>query len=231
MKIVLIIVIYIMMATIGYSQSNCDSYYSIVEGASWTHENFDKKGKSTSTNTTIVKSVVSINETKTEFKLELSSKDTKSKADTANYVQEIVYVCENGNINVEMSSFITPEMQQSYASLDVEIEQSELIVPKELNKGQQLNDAYLKIIVSGGYILVTVNVTDRKVEDMVEITTEAGTFNCALITSVLNMKMAFMKQNRTIKEWISPEVGVVKTENYDKKGKLISSSVLKEYSK
>jgi len=212
------------------STDDCKSYYPLEQGMKMTYDQFDKKDKLTGTTTMLVKEINSLG-TKTEYVMDVSGISAKPKKDEVPFKQEFTYVCDDGVLTFDMSTFIP---QESLAALGgqgtIELEQSKISLPKDLVIGQKLDDGYIKMKMSG-IELMTVNVVNRKVERMETVTTEAGTYNCALITSETNMDMSFMSIKTTSKEWYSSEVGMVKSESYDKNGKLTSSQKLKAYSK
>jgi hypothetical protein len=70
-----------------------------------------------------------------------------------------------------------------------------------------------------------VEMKDRIVEGMETITTPAGTFECYIISYEVKTRMGLNKTN-TAKQWIAKGFGLVKQEDYNKKGKVISSSLL-----
>jgi Fe-S cluster assembly iron-binding protein IscA len=71
----------------------------------------------------------------------------------------------------------------------------------------------------------TVIIKDRKVEAKESITTSAGTFECFKVSSVVETKSIMSMESKTI-QWIAEGIGIVKTENLSKNGKLIGSQVL-----
>jgi hypothetical protein len=77
---------------------------------------------------------------------------------------------------------------------------------------------------------MTVVVTNRKVEAVENITVPAGTYECYKITYDIESKMMFKVQTKAV-EWYSMNIGLVKSETYDQKGKLAGSSELKSCSK
>ena len=118
--------------------------------------------------------------------------------------------------------------------MDISIEQTDMILPSTMAVNDQLDDASLKMIVSTNGMQVmemNVHVTDRKEEKLEEITTEAGTYSCALVSYKTEVKMGFVNTVSYSKDWYSPEVGVVKSDYFDKNHALKSSRVLVGYSK
>ncbi len=71
----------------------------------------------------------------------------------------------------------------------------------------------------------------REVEAIEEITTPAGTFTAYKIKGYLEGKFAFMRVAFRTREWYVPDVGIVKSETYDKKDKLVSSTELQKIEK
>ena len=74
---------------------------------------------------------------------------------------------------------------------------------------------------------MSVRISNRKVEAQEDITTPAGTFKCFKITYDVDSKVIFKTQGKGV-EWISQQVGTVRTESHDSKGKMLSYSLLSE---
>ena len=72
---------------------------------------------------------------------------------------------------------------------------------------------------------LTFTILDRKVDAIEKISTDAGSFECVKITSHIEFKM-MISMKMTVTEWYSKDVGLVKSETYNKKGKLQASTVL-----
>lgn len=145
------------------------------------------------------------------------------------------------NIMARTSALYSSEFEKMSAGdmkVDVNIEAQQLQMPLSLSVGQTLadEDVTKTTIKMTGVMNMTFYTTtsykNRKVEAIEDVNTPAGTFNCFKISYDLevNMDMGMMKQGSAQKmiEWLSPEIGMVKTEQYDKKGKLSSSTVLSE---
>jgi hypothetical protein len=137
-------------------------------------------------------------------------------------------------LTIDLEGLIPQETRESMKSMEMKMTQSEIMIPKILNVGDKLNDGNVRMVVSTSGIQVmdmTISITDRKVEKIEDITTPAGTYNCALITYTTSTKMSFMDMKTISKDWYSSEVGIVKSETYDKNGELSGSRVLTGYSK
>jgi hypothetical protein len=75
---------------------------------------------------------------------------------------------------------------------------------------------------------MTINITNRKVVGIESVTVPAGTYNCYKITYDIETKLGIKVSSSAI-QWMNKGAGSVKTETYDKKGKLLGSTVLKEF--
>ncbi len=107
------------------------------------------------------------------------------------------------------------------------VESTNLQFPKNLAVGQTLPDGTLTLSMEGPVKAgITVNVTNRKVEAFESVTTTAGTFDCVKISSSASTKIFFAKTNVKTIEWFALNVGMVKTETYDSKGKLMGTNIL-----
>ncbi|MCB0580266.1 MAG: hypothetical protein KDD10_13265, partial [Phaeodactylibacter sp.] len=60
-----------------------------------------------------------------------------------------------------------------------------------------------------------------KVEAFEAVTTPAGTFECVKITEDVDSKMAFVNTTGKNKSWYAKNIGLVRQEVFDEKGKLL----------
>jgi hypothetical protein len=72
---------------------------------------------------------------------------------------------------------------------------------------------------------MTINVSNRKVEAVENLTTPAGTFECYKISFDVATKMMINVKSKGV-EWFAKGIGMVKNETYDSNGKLLGSNVL-----
>ena len=61
------------------------------------------------------------------------------------------------------------------------------------------------------------------------ITVPAGSFKASKITYTIEANMGFTKTHLNVTEWMSKKAGVVRSETYDKKGKLQDYTVLSKF--
>lgn len=215
------------------SDSGCDSFYKMEKGMTWKYNNYDKKGKLEGITTNEIEDVIN-NGGKTEIKVKGTIENANPKKGEEPYTNSISYTCEEGVLKMDMQSMIPEEQRKSMESMELEFSQSELLIPNTLVPGQSLADASVTMIAKMNGMTVmnmTVNITERKVEKAESITTDAGTFNCVLLTYKTTMKMGFSTITSSSKDWLSAEVGMIKSESYDKNGNLTGSTVLTSFTK
>lgn len=98
------------------------------------------------------------------------------------------------------------------------------LIPPHLAVGLELGTG--NIVMNVGGIKTTQEIHTHKVVGREELTTPAGTFDCYIIEQTYTAKMAFIKAKGSQKVWYARGIGNVKTETYDKKGKLSTQQIL-----
>ncbi|MEZ4874651.1 MAG: hypothetical protein R2793_04205 [Flavobacteriaceae bacterium] len=209
----------------------CSQFYPFSKGAKSTLTLYNEKGKSQGT---ITYEVLSISNTSEGEKANISTsfKDEKGKdITTTNYDA----TCKNGTVSIDFNSLMRPGLMDAYSNMEVDsqITGTNLDIPNNLSVGQKLGDAEMniKISLSGMNFNMTTLITDREVVGKEKITTPAGTFDCYVISqsNIAKGMAGTMKSNS--KQWLAEGVGVVKTEDYNKKGKLEGYGILTAFKK
>jgi len=209
------------------SAQDC-GYYSMSKGMVLGYQNLDAKGKVTSTNRTTCLDVSTLGST-TLYKIKGEYADAKNNLTT----REFEMRCEDGNFYVDMQSLIDPKSMEGFKDMEISVDANDMMYPSVLTAGQVLPDANITIsAATGGVNLMNmvISISNRKVVGTESVTVPAGTFECYKITYDLETKLMF-KIASTVTEYINMGVGNVKTDTFDKKGKLAASTVLIEVSK
>ncbi|MEM6766086.1 MAG: hypothetical protein AAF655_14210 [Bacteroidota bacterium] len=211
--------------TISFAQ-DCTVYFPMQEGTSFTLTNYDKKGKETSV---VMHEVIENNSTASGMELVVSSITTDKKGRESLAVDYTVK-CDKGEFFIDMRNFVPASSQQSFSSmgLDATVEGDYLVFPPSMSVGQRLPGGTLTI--SASIMNMTIRISDRKVEAEESITTPAGTYECVKISYLANVKMGINIASR-ITEWYSKDVGIVRSETYNKNGKMYGYSELTSFSK
>jgi hypothetical protein len=209
------------------SAQDC-GYYSMSKGMVFGYQNLDAKGKVTGTQRTTCLDISTLGAA-TLYKIKGEFTDSKDNLSTREYEMR----CEDGNFYVDMQSLVDPKSMEAFKDMEVSVDANALMYPSVLIAGQTLPDASITIsAATGGVNLMNlvINISNRKVVGSESVTVPAGTFDCYKITYDVETKMMF-KIVSSVTEYVNMGVGSVKSETFDKKGKLAASTVLVELSK
>ena len=210
----------------GFGQ-DCSAFYPFEEGVSFQITNYDKKGKVVAVANHMVNSILTSGDAATAT-INSVVKDKKGEVLTDG---EYEIICEGNEVSIDVKSLMNPTMFDQFEGMETEISGTNVVIPSNLSVGQSLPDASMTmdINMSGINMSMTVMMTDRTVDGEETITTPAGSFDCFVISYTSNIKMG-MNRTGKAKQWLSKGVGMVKQEDYNKKGKLTGTSLLTEFS-
>jgi hypothetical protein len=138
------------------------------------------------------------------------------------------YRCEGSRIYVDMKSMLNDIMSASQNDLEMEIDDSYLTFPWDMKEGDDLDESVFTLRGKRNgkeFMVMKKIIQDRHVGGSEKVTTPAGTFDCLKITEKWSMSSTIMgremmKTDEKTTQWFSPKAGLVKTETYDKDGKL-----------
>ncbi len=211
------------------AQENCFEYFPQKKGVSYETKSYDKKDKLTGTEVqTLTKRTQDGNKEQVDFTVE----STSSETDTT-IVTDFSIICEDGKVYFDLSGQLNKEQFAAYEGMDIEIDADNVEFPKNPVAGQALGDGSIiaKVTSNGSLIMtLTVNIKNRKVDAIEKITTPAGTFECVKISYDAEKEMGFMSVKTSGADWYSKGTGIVRSEAYNKKGKLTSYSILTKIS-
>jgi hypothetical protein len=224
-SIKIFMVLFLSMAVSGVMKAqDCVSYFPTKEGTVLEYQNFNAKDKLQGTSTSkILKKEVNGNNY--SIKVQATSTDEKGKYTG---MQEYTFKCENGVFIIDMGKFIDPATLEGFKNMDVKMTSENLEMPGVLKPGDVLKSGSVNVNVSNGGVSMmnmVVNITNRKVETIENITTPAGTFECYKLTSDVETKMMFKVESKVV-EWYAKDKGMIRSENYDKNGKLQGYTIL-----
>ncbi len=215
----------------AHAQCN-NSFYPMEEDHYYEVEVYDKKDKLQAKQQY---TIAAVQKTSSGFEATVSSKTLDRKGEMIGE-GDFTVICEGGQLKMDMQRLLTSLSQlQNTQGMNVEIEGNHIIIPSSLSVGETLPESTTTITLGMEGTAMTMNTTsvtirDRTVAAQEEVTTPAGTFPCYKITYVMNATMKTMGISRemvyTGTEWLSEGVGMVRNEQYDKKDKLSSYSVL-----
>lgn len=226
-KIILLSIAAIAMAfsSADTGDFGCNGFMPVQKGITIEYKDYNAKDKLTGSQITTVKDLRESGGILT-VTLHAIIKDDKDKVVSED---DFIFTCQNGEIKIDMQAMMNNQMANGMEDMEVTISQTNLIYPGTLSAGQTLPDAQMTMTVSSSGMQVMKMVTDivnRKVEKEETITTEAGAFPCYKLTQTIKSDMGMMKMEMTSAEWMSAGVGVVRSEQYNKKGELESYRLL-----
>ena len=211
------------------AQSSCSTYYPLVDGANFQYTNYDKKGKEEGKiNYTVTNVESSGDNVSATMMMEMVDK----KGNT--YTSDYNMACEGNVVKIDFKSLMNEQMLSQMGDVEMDISGTDVELPNSLSVGQELPDANMQLKMKmGGAINMNTNVEtiNRKVEKQESVTTPAGTFDCYVIYSETKTKMMMTNQTFPSRTWLAEGVGMVKQESYNKKGKLMGSMLLTQFSK
>lgn len=204
-----------------FGQQTCNGLFAFQQGAVLEYAHLDSKGKLLNKSQHEVKSLSATPDggVAAEVRQVLSNEKGKTISDNVYHVK-----CLNNTLTMDLSDLVPPQSKEAFANMEVSITGDELSLPDNLKEGQSLPDASTEIKGgTGGVTLFTLSmaITDRKVGKQEKIKTPAGEFDCIKLTYSMQLKMMVAK-SFSVTEWRAPGIGVVRQENYDKKGNLDS---------
>ena len=219
----LIILCGMLFVNFAVHAQDCTYYFPTKVGASLEMKTYSAKDKLTGSSKSKI-----LENSGNSVKFESEVFDDKGKSLSKGTME---VKCENGEFVLDMKSYFSSVDLSKYKDMDVKIDAKNMTIPSKLQAGQKLNDGEITIkIATGGFTIMNMStkVTNRNVVGFEDITTPAGTFKCAKITSDIDSKV-MVKVKSKVTEWISEKVGTVRVESYDQKDKLVSYTVLAAY--
>ena len=208
---------------------NCEDFFPQKEGTTLTYKNYDKKDKVTGTSVMAFKDKQQTNSGMSVVFASTFSDDKGEKI----YESEVQVECRDGVLYFDASKILDPATMSSYETMEVEVTGDNLELPLKGEAGTELEDGGVTAVVrSGGIKIITVSVSlsNRKIAAQETIETPAGSFNCIKYTYDALSQMGFIKVNMSSIEWYSADYGTIRSESYNKNGKLMSYTLLESVS-
>ena len=244
-------IIHLMTCAIGFALSWSMNAYAQdkvffvpdPETARWSYLEMDGNGTTTATMTYYVDSMTgdAVNGT-AKVKFERAGKHSSEEA-TANF---IYYKFKDGEFTIDMNAFFEADV---LGELIDAAAGAEGIGASEEEKKKAIEEVKKLIEVSGevrgiprhpvigalpdyefvfkfSFVSMSVKGTERKISGKEKLTTPAGTFDCFIMEETVTTKAMMQKEVEKTVSWYAYGVGLVKENTYDKKGKLVSTTLL-----
>lgn len=132
----------------------------------------------------------------------------------------IGFRCKGNEFYIDMEKYLNQKQLKGFKNMEVKMTTDDLMYPSKLSPGMTLKDGSISLEVGSDLMSMTTNIVNRKVEAFEQMTTPAGRFECYKITEDVNSKIGFIKVNLSNVTWIVQDIGTIRSETYNKKGKL-----------
>jgi hypothetical protein len=203
---------------------DCPMYYPDMVNAQLEYKQYDKKGGLAGSS---IQKIVDIKKSGGTVEVKIAAESFDAKGKSLGTMQ-LAARCEGGIYYIDMKSLMNQQSMESYKDMEMKLEGGNLEIPSSMKAGDILKNGDMKMSFSSGGMAsmnMTINVSNRKVEAVENITTPAGTFECYKISFDVATKMMINVKSKGV-EWYAKGTGMVKNETYDSNGKLLGSNVL-----
>jgi hypothetical protein len=210
--------------SVTVSAQDCELYFPAKEGTVTEMKSYDAKGKLTGTSkTTILRNTAISGGVEITAGIEYFSEKNEPV-----FTTEYMVRCEKGDFTVDMKNLMGASMG-AYKDMQIDVTGDKLKLPKNPAAGDMLNGGTMVVKISSPGspvgMTMTTNISNRKVDALEKLTTPAGTFDCVKISYDMDTKMMFSIKSHVV-EYYAKNVGMVKSESFDKKGKSMGYTLL-----
>lgn len=215
----------------GAMAQDCTFFFPQTEGAQLVRKGYDAKGNLQNVMTYKVSEVEnSVNgmEVEADYVYTDASGNVLSKGD-------MDASCRDGEFFMDMKDLVSFPTAVSTMNAAVDVSGDFMNYPDAFagsfgdGSEQYFDDANIKIYdKKNKKNRANVSVYDREYVTTENVMTPAGTFNCAKVKYNVDVRTPKNNYSGYGYEWYAPNVGIVRTEQFDKNGVLQSYSVLEE---
>ena len=134
----------------------------------------------------------------------------------------ITFRCKGNEFYIDMDQYMNDKQMEGFQNMEVKVTTDDLNYPSNLSPGQKLKDGSITVSIEGGMMNMsfTTKIINRKVESKENMDTPAGTFKCYKLSEDIQSKTGFVNVSMHNIMWISKDIGTIRSESYNKKGKL-----------
>jgi len=214
--------------TVAASSGGQSVLFAAKKGMVLTYRNLDAQGRTTGYSVISIKDVKGSGKNMTiTYGMEMQDGNRKTlnifPAD-----QTFTVEVKNDVAYLDMNQFIPAEMRQQ--GIKIEVSGIPMELPSNLKAGQNIKDANITMTMDLGVMKMdtVMNMINGKCLAIEDVNVPAGTFKSHKITQTFTTAVMGTSVSSKSVSWYAPGIGTVKTETYDDKDKLTSSSVLIE---
>lgn len=206
-----------------------EPYYMLKKGTKIQYTDYDKKGKVQGYNN---QTIIEFSRKGRSVTATVSGTQTDAKGESLGSAT-VRLRANNGNFYVDVLSILPPKDMEKL-DMDVKLTGNDMIIPEKLAPGLILPDAQATFnmkLKAGGESVdmppIVYRIINRKAEGVEAVETPMGKYICFKITHDVEVDLPIIgKQRFSGATWIGKGMGAVKSEVYDKKGKLTNRTLL-----
>lgn len=207
------------------AQQGCNQYFPFEHFRLMTFGSYDAKDRYESSQTWEVRELKEENGEKIAIvHLIIREADGRRMVDT-----EFTARCANETYFISMEAFHLNDLSASMTDgIDIDIRGDDLSLPNELREGMTLPDARMEVAIRGLIpINVDMHVHNRKVDSRTTVSVPVGQLQTWKISYDTTVRAGLSVRGSTI-DYVAEKYGTVRTENFNRRGRLQSYSVLEE---
>jgi hypothetical protein len=225
MKKVIMAALVAMIATGLYAQN---TFFAVKKGMVLTYRDSDANGKTSGYSILTIKDVKGSGKNMSiTYGVEALDNNRKPMKNSPGE-QNLTVVVKDDVVYFDMNQLIPAEMKQQ--GVKMEISGIPMELPNSLQAGQRLKDSSVTMKMDLGIMKMdtVIKMTDGRCLAVENVNVPAGTYKGHKITQTISTAAMGVNSVSRAVSWYASGIGTVKTENYDNKDKLTSSSVLIE---
>jgi len=221
----LIMAMFVIAISAGlYAQNN---FFPGKAGMTLTYVNTDAKGNIDSHLVLTIKEVKGSGDNMTVTYgatiLDKNRKPAKNSPGEMTYKAEI----KNGVVIMDLNQMVPADMKAQ--GMKIDIKGTPMEIPSDLKPGQSLKTSDMTISIDLGIMKMESNVkSEGKCQAIEDVKVPAGTYKSHKVTQKVTTTAMNTTTVQNSATWYAPNIGTVKSENYDDKNKLTSTSTLIE---
>lgn len=197
-----------------------DPFFGYKEGVKLTFADLDKKGKPTAHSVNEITKLEGEAPFNCTVEYTVSLLDDKKNPLGIEMVQS--YSIRNGIVTFDENSFAGQMLQ----GMEVKISGTLFRLPSNAKVGDTFED--YSVLINMGGIKSTAHVTNIRITAEETLTIDGVDIECVVVENNTASKAIGIKSEGTQKIWYGRGYGAVRTETYDKKGKILTTNALVE---
>jgi hypothetical protein len=191
-------------------------YFATQSGSQVTYRIYDSKGDLRGSYDETVKSINSESLDDISVVLEQVYFDKDGQHLLKDKSSNLSLYIKEGEVTAQLET-----IKKGLTTQDLMVRGCVIYVPSDIKSGDKLPDRTLSIKI--GKIGGTISLTERKVLGMESVTVPAGTFQAAKVQEKQKTRVAIVTEEVTIITWMVKDLGCVRQESYDSKGRLVQT--------